>query len=224
MIKDNVSSDVQGVLVGIHAYRGTEVSSVLALGHANDITYYQGKYYVVKGGSSTVKSNIIKKYDTNFKHIADYTFEQNVSCIAQIQKEYFFLGNASKIYLCKLDQTKKKFVLISTMSLPEKDTVIDGLTRQGMCYYDSYLYKVYGKAVDGRIRKNYIAKYKLNGSAPKFSGIALSGVYSCDNSDMYLFEVEGVDVSSIGAYVAVDKRKDASDHAAGIYKIGFYTN
>lgn len=226
MLQQNEAS---GVLVGI-SY-STDVSNEKNhIGHANDCTYYDGIYYVVEGGSDRISSKKIKRYNMDLTLVSpdyEYSGTSDITCIAHIKGDYFFLGKGEKLIICKKNDVKHTFDKViddkaKVLFLPEENTVLSGWIRQGMCCKKDKLYKVYGTRTEGRIRKNYIAKFRLSGTAPFYEGISLHGVYACNREGKYLFEAQSIDVSNTGqAYIAIDRRDTSTDHDASIYQVTF---
>jgi len=198
------------------------------IGHANDGAYFNEQYFFATGGAREgVNSKIIKCYGMDLKHDGDYTFtgpKNDISCISHIVNNYFFLGKGNKIYVCWKDSAKMTFDEVGQeIVLPVENTVVGGWTNQGMYCRSDKLYKIYGENVGkgGQIKRNYIAVFDLKGECPKYTGASLSAVYSCNRTEKFLFEVQGIDVSTKGEIrIAVDKRDaGVSDYKAGVYLV-----
>lgn len=198
------------------------------IGHANDGAYFNEQYFFATGGGEGKNSKIIKCYGMDLKHDGDYTFtgpENDISCISHIVNNYFFLGKRNVIYKCEKNNATMTFDVIDNnpITLPVKNTVVGGWTNQGMYCRADKLYKIYGENVSkgGQIKRNYIAVFDLKGERPKYTGASLSAVYSCNREEKFLFEVQGIDVSTTGEIrIAVDKRDaGVSDYKAGVYLV-----
>lgn len=93
MLQQNEDS---GVLVEI-SYSTNISNKKSAIMHANDCAYYDGYYYVVTGGypDKHGDSCIIKRYNSDLKLVADYTYTdpegeiKDISCIAHISGNNF---------------------------------------------------------------------------------------------------------------------------------------
>lgn len=207
------------VLVGLHPYQSIIIGKRHNMGHANDIAYSNGYYYIVKGGGD-VSSDRVLRYNTSMQFVDFFECEKNVTSIACFSKNKFIFGKGDTLYLMEMDNKSKAFKIICTGTIERKGTALDGWINQGMCYYNSYLYKVYGKATSGRIRNNYIAKFVCRNNNSKRLDLTLTAIYDCSKTDQYLFEIEGISVTSTGLYVAVDKRESkVSDYKVAIYQV-----
>lgn len=186
------------------------------LDHANDCTFYDNKYFVV----TCKEDKDIYVFDNDslnrigiYKY--DGTFLTALTSITHVSGSCFLLGHANKIAVCELSGTTFKHKSSFTLDGDDGNGEIGklGLTRQGMFYGTTgYLFKVYSKVnSDDSVRKNYIAKWSLTGSAPNFTASTLKGLYKHEvSSDIFLFELEDVSATGNQMYVAVrnqDERK-----------------
>ena len=164
------------------------------------------------------------------KHYGDYTFasdkSDDISCIAHIVNNYFFLGKGSTIYVCEKNNSKMTFDIVKNstiITLPKSGTVLANWINQGMYCRTDKLYKIYSERVSQseQIKRNYIAVYNLTGTRPYYTGASLSAVYSCNRDEKFLFEVQSIDVSTSGEIrIAIDKRDTGeNDYKAGVYLV-----
>lgn len=229
MLPQNEDPMGSGIGVFVSMLNGTTKVTGLKknIGHANDGAYFNEQYFFATGGGEGKNSKIIKCYGMDLKHDGDYTFtgpENDISCISHIVNNYFFLGKGNKIYVCWKDSAKMTFDKVGQeIALPVENTVVEGWTKQGMYCRSDKLYKIYGEKVGrgSQIKRNYIAVFDLKGECPKYTGASLSAVYSCNRTEKFLFEVQGIDVSTKGEIrIAVDKRDaGVSDYKAGVYLV-----
>ena len=191
----------------------------LNLIHANDCTYYDGKYYIAPAGDKSNKVVPAYKWDENLsKWVEDgsYTYTPltnkdipvealaRVSNIAHISGENFILGEGLKISVCKLDIAKKQFQEFSRFKLNTSGK--NELSRpnfdrlsQGVYYKDKKLYKVFSyEHKPDLITMNDVAVFDLQGKTPSFNGTTLNASYTCDDSSRDAFELEDIAAASDG--------------------------
>lgn len=218
-----------GVFVGISGTTVKVTDVKKNIGHANDGAYFNEQYFFATGGGKT-KSKIIRCYGMDLKHYGDYTFasdkSDDISCIAHIVNNYFFLGKGSTIYVCEKNNSKMTFDIVKNstiITLPKSGTVLANWINQGMYCRTDKLYKIYSERVSQseQIKRNYIAVYNLTGTRPYYTGASLSAVYSCNRDEKFLFEVQSIDVSTSGEIrIAIDKRDTGeNDYKAGVYLV-----
>lgn len=215
----------------------TEISSDKTnLKHGNDCAYYNGYYYVVTRDNAVIYEFKRSTLNKSREYSCEGLNFSGVSCIAHISGNYFLLGSRRKLAVCEkriTGDTSGKFVAQTLFKLDgdtsdAEITTVNGkgnLTRQGMYVSKSgYLFKAYGqKKTNGQITTNYIAKWELDGTSPKYTGCTLKSMYDHTNTDRFLFEVESISAGSSSMYAAVriEDNGTADPFKAKLYRITF---
>ncbi len=198
------------------------------MGHANDCAYYDNKYYVAQGSDRTKKTEI-KEYSSDLKTVTKYNYKgdlDRITYITYMQHGYFIMGCGNHVAICRRDVKAKTFVEETSFDLNEGSLKQNGYekARQGACYADGSLYRVYSyKDSNNIIKKNAIAEYKLNGPSPAYYGASLKNVYSCEIPGKKFFEVESIFTPDYGdhMYVSANVKDGNGTEADRIYSVSF---
>lgn len=111
-IKDK-DKDKYGGLLQFSASGSYEKASLdRGLGHGNGCTYYDGYYYVVKGGGKDNETARIVRLNAEFEYDRKYDcmrydasqgkdVKQNVSSITHLKDDFFILAKGEKAFVCR---------------------------------------------------------------------------------------------------------------------------
>lgn len=229
-------------IAGSNRYIRTDMD----FGHGNDCAYYDGYVYVTVGGEGADRKQV-KRYELNTgtannwldagvftyipmsSHKIQTDLLDRVSAIDYVSGNHFILIEGKKFSVCCLDEANQQFVEISRFEINDADykkLSRSNCTRrpQGICYMKNKLYKVFSYEDDtsGKIKKNDIAAFHLQGTSPSFTGISLNTKYSCDRTSLVTFEVEGIGSPNDGGrmYLSANVRGEGTDKQSdAVYKV-----
>ncbi len=221
----------------------SHTDSTAHCGHGNDCAYYDGLYYVARGGGKAPEIPVkdpenVYVYNGSFTQVGIRTYTQSnnlnpsealagVTQIASMGGGYFLLGLKDRCSVCRLEadrlMERTRFDVSAGVKqvAAERDVDYDnGIVRQGIYCANHKLYKVVSILKNKKIQENNIIEIYLNGTWPEVTSGTYQKNYQWDRPDQSSFEVEDISSPDSGETIyGIANSTDGKWQTDAIYRI-----